>query len=120
MERLKDGTYEIIGCAIRVHQTLGPGLREKPYENALVIALKNAGISPEQQLPYPIRFDGEVVGDCVLDITTRAALVEIKSIDKIGEAERAQMLNYLRVSGHRVGLVINFRNAWLEWETFVR
>ena len=108
-----DGTYEIIGCAMHVHRTIGPGLREKPYENALAIALRRADLKCAQQKPYPILYEGQIVGDCVPDITVGDVLVDAKSIPGIGECERAQMLNYLRISGKPVGLIINFRNPSL-------
>ena len=111
-----DGTFEIIGCAMQVHRALGPGLREKPYENALIIALRRKGIQAEGQKPYPIRLLGEVVGDCIPDITVgRTILVDVKSIDEIGENEEAQMLNYLRISKLEVGMIINFKNPKLTW-----
>jgi len=117
----QDGTYEIIGSAMRVHNALGPGLREKPYENALVIDLQKNGIRAEAQRAYPIRYLGEIVGDCIPDITVQGSvLVDAKSIDAIGENEIAQMLNYLRISRLEVGLIINFKNPKLEWVRKVR
>ena len=114
-------TYAVIGCAMRVHNALGPGLREKPYENALVIDLERSGFFPEAQRPYPIRYLDKVVGDCVPDITVNEEiLVDAKSIDSVGEGEVAQMLNYLRISRLELGLVINFRNPKLEWKRVAR
>lgn len=120
MDAFKDGTYEIIGCAMHVHRSIGSGLREKPCENAMVVALRNAGIRAHQQRAYPIIYEGITVGDCIPDITVGNILLELKSVESIGESERAQMLNYLRISKKEVGLVINFRNAQLEFERFVR
>lgn len=120
MKQFSDGTYEIIGLAMHVHRTLGSGLREKPYENALVIALRNAGFPVKQQLAYPIRYEGEIVGDCIPDITVGEILIDPKSVDTMGESENAQMLNYLRISGRSIGLVINFKNPKLEWQRLVR
>ena len=112
----KDGTYEIIGSAMRVHRSLGPGLREKPYENALVIDLQNIGIKVQQQRAFPIRYLNSIVGDCIPDMTVHdSVLVDAKSIDTIGETESAQMLNYLRIARLEVGLIINFKNPKLEW-----
>jgi GxxExxY protein len=114
-------TYALIGCAMRVHNALGPGLREKPYENAMVIELERSGFFPEPQKPYPIRYLGKSVGDCVPDITVNEEiLVDAKSIDSIGEGEVAQMLNYLRISRLELGLVINFKNPKLEWKRVAR
>ena len=119
MQQFEDGTYEMIGCAMHVHRSLGPGLREKPYENALAIAFRKAGIPVCQQQAYPIRYEGEVVGDCIPDITSADILIDAKSIESMGDRETAQMLNYLRISGKQVGLVINFYNPKLEWQRVV-
>ncbi len=111
-----DCTYDIIGCAMHVHNALGPGLREKPYENALVIALREKRLLAEAQKAYPIRYLNQIVGDCIPDITVNEnVLVDAKSIDAIGENEIAQMLNYLRISCLEIGLIINFKNPKLEW-----
>jgi GxxExxY protein len=116
-----DGSYEVIGCAMRVHNVLGPGLREKPYENALVFDLLQNGLRVDPQKAYPIRYLGQIVGDCIPDITVCGKiLVDVKSIDVIGANEIGQMLNYLRISKMEIGLVINFKNAKLEWERVVR
>ena len=118
---LKDGTFEIIGCAMHVHNAMGPGLREKPYENAMVIALRNKEIQAEPQRAFPIMYCGCFVGECIPDITVgQRVLVDVKSIEAIGDNELAQMLNYLRISGLKVGLIINFKNAKLEWQRVVR
>jgi len=110
-----DGTYEIIGCAMRVHKALGPGLREKPYENALVIDLRLNGFKADAQRAFPIRYQDQIVGDCIPDITFNDnILLDVKSIDVIGESELAQMVNYLRISRLETGLIINFKNPKLE------
>ena len=120
MKDFNDGTYEIIGCAMRVHCSMGPGSREKPYENAMMIALRKARVTAAQQRPYPIYYEGEVVGDCIPDITVGDVLLDAKSVENIGDNERAQMLNYLRIAEKQVGLVINSRNSKLEWLRLVR
>ena len=103
-----------------VHNELGPGLREKPYENALAIELEEQKIDFVQQPVFPILYHGRPVGECIPDFTIhREALLDVKSVDSIGENERAQMLNYLRITRYRLGLVVNFRNARLEWERLV-
>ena len=106
---------------MRVHNSLGPGLREKPYENALMIELAEAQLQAFQQRPYPIQHRGKTVGDCIPDITVgRQLLVEVKSVETIGESEIAQLLNYLRISGFELGVVINFKGPRLEVERLVR
>jgi GxxExxY protein len=108
-------TYEIIGAAMKVHNTLGPGLREKPYENALCIELRNNGFSLVQQRPIPIHYEGEVVGDCIPDIiVNRQIVIEGKSIETIGDNEVAQVLNYLRIGKFKRGLILNFKPARME------
>lgn len=119
--RAEDGSYEVIGCAMRVHNALGPGLREKPYENALVIELRRSGFKAEPQRKFPIFYCDQIVGDCIPDITVNGnLLVDAKSLDTIGENEQAQMLNYLRISGLELGLIVNFKNPKLEWLRVVR
>ena len=116
-----DLAFEVTGCAMRVHNALGPVLREKPYENALVIELRRRGFKADPQRPFPIHYLDQIVGDCIPDITVNdEILVDAKSVDAIGENEQAQMLNYLRISGIQLGLVINFKNPRLEWKRVVR
>ena len=120
MSKFEDGSFEIIGCAMAVHREMGSGLREKPYENALVIALRQAGFTVESQRSYPICFREHIVGDCVPDITVnREFLIEVKAVESLGENETAQLLNYLRISGLSCGLLINFKPSSLEWKRCV-
>lgn len=115
-----DEVYTIVGCAMRVHNALGPGLREKPYENALVIDLRMHDLEPDAQRAYPIHYLDHVVGDCIPDIAVLdRILVEVKSVDSLGDNELSQMMNYLRISGLELGVLINFRNAKLEWREVV-
>jgi GxxExxY protein len=110
-----DLSYRIIGCAMRVHNEIGPGLREKPYENALCVDLREQGLSLVQQRAFPIFYHGQIVGDCIPDIIVDSTvIVDVKSIDATGDAEVAQMLNYLRIAKLKLGLVINFKNPKVE------
>ncbi len=110
-----DLTYQIIGCAMKVHTELGPGLREKPYENALAIEFRNQRLNFTQQPAYPIFYQEQIVGDCQPDFMVEdKIIVECKSISSLGEYDIAQTLNYLRVTRRKVGLVLNFRNPSLE------
>ncbi|MEQ1841118.1 MAG: GxxExxY protein [Verrucomicrobiales bacterium] len=116
----KDESYQIVGCAMEVHNTLGPGLNEKPYENALSIEFKLAGIDFLQQQPYPVIYKGHVVGECIPDLIAFGVIVvEAKTIASITDSERGQMMNYLKITGHQLGIIINFRNPKLEWERVV-
>ena len=103
-----------------VQNELGFGLREKPYENALAIELRENGFEVIQQNPFPILYKNQPVGDCIPDITLmdHRILIEVKALDEIGDKESAQMLNYLRISGFKLGLVINFGTK-VEWKRLV-
>lgn len=115
-----DLVYQIVGCAFEVLKELGHGLPEKPYENALVIAFEDAGIAVRQQASYPIFFRGVTVGEFIPDlIVDDTVVVDTKTIDRITDHERGQMINYLKITGLRVGLVLNFRHAKLQWERVV-
>lgn len=100
---------------MQVHTGLGPGLREKPYENALAIELEDQGIKFFQQPRYPIFYKERPVGDCQPDFMVEdEVVVDCKSIPAIGDTEIGQMLNYLRITEKKVGLILNIRNPSLE------
>lgn len=116
----RDLVFRIVGCAFDVVKEVGHGLHEKPYENALVLAFQDTGISVQQQIAFPIRFKARQVGEYVPDlIADNAVIIDTKVIDRITDHERGQMLNYLRITGLRVSLIINFKRAKLEWERVV-
>ena len=116
----EDLTYQIIGCAMRVHTELGPGLREKPYENALAIEFEEQGIPFKQQPIFPIFYHQNPVGDCRPDFTVfDDVVVDCKAISSIGENEVGQVLNYLRITSKEVGLILNFQGSKLEFKRVV-
>ena len=101
---------QIIGAAIEVHKTLGPGLLESAYEKCLCHELKLRRLSFENQKPLPLVFKGEEL-DCGyrLDIVVEDAIIlELKSCEKIEPIHKAQLLTYLKLSGLRLGLILNF------------
>src|SRR5688572_19918721 len=117
---LKDEVYQIVGCAIEVLKGIGHGLHEKPYENALVVEFKLRAIPFLQQPRYPILYKQVNVGEYVPDlIAYGAVVVDAKVIEAITDHERGRMLNYLRITGHKVGVILNFKRAKLEWERIV-
>ena len=117
---LKDEVYQIVGCAMEVLNGLGHGLHEKPYENALVVEFGLRGIPHCQQPRYDVLYKTVKVGEYVPDlISFSAVVVDAKVIEAITDHERGQMLNYLRITGHKVGVILNFRRAKLEWERIV-
>jgi GxxExxY protein len=117
---LKDEVYRIVGAAMEVLNELGHGFHEKPYENALVVEFGMKGIPCLQQPQYDIRYKTVKVGEYVPDlIAFNSVVVDAKVIDTITDHERGQMLNYLRITGLKVGVLLNFKRAKLEWERLV-
>ena len=103
-------TRRIIGAAIEVHRTLGPGLLESTYEACLCWELVDAGLVIERQLPLPVAYKS-VTLDCGyrLDpVVERRVLLELKSVERLTPLHDAQLLTYLRLSRIRVGLLLNF------------
>ena len=117
---LKEEVYQIAGAAMEVLNGLGHGFHEKPYENALTVEFRLRGIPFKQQPSFELCYKGEKVGEFIPDlIAFDSVVVDAKVIDKITDHERGQMLNYLRITKLRVGLLLNFKNAKLEWERIV-
>jgi len=113
-------TYEIVGCAMEVLNELGHGLNEKPYENALVVEFGLRKIPAVQQSRFGVIYKGVPVGEFVPDLIVRGTvIVDTKVIEKIGDIERGQMINYLRITKLHVGLILNFKRPKLEWERLV-
>jgi len=103
-------TQEIIAAAMEVHSALGPGMLESAYEECLMFELQLRGLKAERQVPIPIIYK-EVKLDCGyrLDIlVNKSVVVELKVVDAINEVHEAQILTYLKFSGCKVGLLINF------------
>ncbi len=118
---LKDETHQIIGCSMEVLNEIGHGFHEKIYENALVVEFKIRKLSCMQQPSFPIFYKQSEVGTYIPDlICFNSVVVDTKTIEEIGNHEIGKMLNYLKVTGLSVGLLINFKNAKLEWKRVVR
>lgn len=113
-------TERIIGCAYSVSNSLGPGFLEKVYENALVHELRKAGLIAAQQQPISVMYDNVEVGYFEADIVVEGlVLVELKAVRGLDEAHQAQCLNYLRATGHRVCLLINFATPKIQIKRIV-
>ena len=116
----KEVVYSIVGCAMEVLNGLGHGLHEKPYENALVVEFGLKGLTFDQQHKFPILYKGVHVGEYVPDLLVAdAVVVDAKVIERITDIELGQMLNYLRITKLRVGVIVNFKRPKLEWERVV-
>jgi len=116
----KNEVFQIVGSAIEVLNMLGHGLVEKPYENALVVELRLRNIPVRQQPVFDVLYKEQKVGLFIPDlIAFDAVVVDAKVIDQITDHERGLMLNYLRITQLRVGLILNFKHRKLEWERIV-
>ena len=103
-------TEKIIGAAIEVHRALGPGLLESAYAACLDYELQSRGLRTEREKPLPLRYK-QVNLDCGyrLDLVVESAVVvELKCVERLQRIHDAQLLSYLRLSGFRIGLLINF------------
>lgn len=110
----------IVGCAFEVLNTLGHGLLEKPYENALCVEFKLRNIPFAQQPRFNVVYKGVKVGDYIPDlIAFENIIIDTKTIERITDIERGQVLNYLKITGRKVGLILNFKHPRLEWERLV-
>ena len=114
-------TRSVIGCAFEVVNELGAGFLESVYEKALLMALRQKGLSAVSQHPVKVMFRGECVGDFYADIfVEEKVIVELKAVKAIAPEHQAQIINYLNATGIEVGLLINFGNPKLEYKRFTR
>jgi GxxExxY protein len=116
----KELVFQVVGCAMDVMNELGHGLREKTYERALCreFELQNIGFS--QQSVYPVMYKGKKIDDYIPDLVIEGrVVVDTKTVDTIGDEQIGQMLNYLKVTGLKVGLLINFKHSKLQWKRVV-
>ena len=100
----------IVDAAIKVHRALGPGLLESVYEACLAHELMQRGLTVETQVPVPIRYEGLILdGGLRLDMLVGgAAVIELKAVEKLLPVHDAQLLTYLKLSGRRLGFLLNF------------
>ena len=116
----KEEVFQIVGCAIEVLNTLGHGLLEKPYENALAVEFALRSVPFQQQALFDVLYKGHRVGLFIPDlIAFDAVVVDTKVIDRITDHERGLTLNYLRITKLRIGIILNFKHTKLEWERIV-
>jgi GxxExxY protein len=108
-------SYEIIGLALKLHRTIGPGLLESTYESALAYDLREAGFEVKQQVSMPFIYK-EVkmdVGYRIDLLVENKVIIEIKSVETLAPVHYAQLLTYLKLSNLNLGLLINFNCKWL-------
>jgi GxxExxY protein len=113
-------TYKINGAIFEVNQVLGSGFLEKVYENALMVELKLRGLGAKAQVPVTVDYKGENVGEYFADIVVEnQIIIELKAVDTLQKIHQAQLLNYLKATGYKVGLLVNFTHPKAEIKRFV-
>lgn len=111
----EDLAFKIIGCAIEVHRVIGPGYLESVYENALAVELARQGLSFERQVAVSVEYKGVDVGAGRIDILVEGRVVlELKSIEQFAPIHQAQVISYLKATGLKLGLLINFNTEVLK------
>ena len=119
---LKDEVYSVVGCAIEVHKELGFGFLEAVYQEAMELELTQRKIPFDAQMPLAILYKGQRLRkEYNADLICYGQIiVELKALERLSGREEAQLLNYLKATSYRVGLLINFGNSpKLEWKRFV-
>jgi GxxExxY protein len=108
-EKINQLAWDVIGAAIEVHRVLGPGFLEAVYEEALCLELRLRQIPYERQREVEVDYKGKTVGQGRLDLLIDEALVvELKAVQALAPIHTAQVISYLKATGHRLGLLINF------------
>jgi len=116
----KELSYKIIELALEVHNELGCGFLEKVYENAMMLLFDREKIPARQQAPANVHFQGKVIGQYFADILVDSkVMLELKTVDAITNVHIAQILNYLRATGIKLGLVLNFAKPKFEYKRLV-
>jgi len=108
-------TRKIIACAIEVHKRLGPGLLEKLYTEAMMIELELADLKAAKNVKVPVEYRGRFIGDYIVDLLVEdAVILELKSVERHDPIFEAQILSYMKLTGKRVGLLINFNSKMVK------
>jgi len=104
-------TRSIIACAIEVHKRLGPGLLEGLYTEAMIIEMSLTGLEVEKNVRIPVEYRGHPIGEYIIDLLVEnAVILELKSVERHDPVFEAQLLSYMKLTGKRVGLLINFNS----------
>lgn len=111
----EDLTYKIIGCAMQVHKELGPIHKEVIYQKSLEIALTNNGLKVNREVRLPVKFENKVVGIYVPDFVIEdKILLELKALEFLPKGAETQLSYYLKSTGYKIGLILNFGAPSLE------
>ena len=113
-------TYQIRGAVFEVNKILGSGFLEKVYENSLMIEFKNRKLKAKVQVPIKIEYKGEIVGEYFADILVEDWIIlELKAVESLQKIHEAQLLNYLKATDYKIGLLINFTYPKAEIKRFI-
>ena len=113
-------TYQINGAVFEVNKVLGPGFLEKVYENALKVELKQRGLKAECQAPIEVFYKNDLVGEYFADILVEGkVIIELKTVKTIEKIHEAQLLNYLKATDIKVGVLVNFKHPKAEIKRMV-
>ncbi len=116
----KDLSYKVIELALEVQNELGCGFLEKVYENAMMTLFERERIPAKQQAPIDVYFQGKVIGQYFADILVdNKIILELKTVEVIADVHKAQVLNYLRATGLKLGLILNFAKPRFEYKRLV-
>lgn len=108
-------TRRIIACAIEVHRKLGPGLLEKLYKEAMVIEMELDGLKVEKNVKIPVEYKGKPIGEYFIDLLVEdTVILELKSVERHDPVFEAQILSYMKLTGKKVGLLINFNSKMVK------
>jgi GxxExxY protein len=108
-------TRKIIACAIEVHKRLGPGLLEKLYQEAMIIEMELNGLKAEKNVQIPVEYRGRPIGDYFIDLLVEdMVILELKSVERHDLIFEAQILSYMKLTGKKVGLLINFNSKMVK------
>ena len=117
MKISKELSHAVIGAAMRVHSHFGPGYLEEVYKNALMVELRESGISAEKEVPIAVDYHGVRVGNYQADIIVEKSLIlELKAVSALVVRHEAQLVNYLTAIGIDEGLLINFGASSLQFK----
>jgi len=111
----KSLTQQVIGLAINVHKKLGPGFVERLYQRAMYLELKNSGLKFQREKKIIVRYNNAIIGYEQVDFDVEEKLlVELKAVSEIQDIHKAQLLSYLKASGRKLGIIINFAKEIIE------
>lgn len=113
-------SYQIRAAVFEVNRILGAGFLEKVYERALLLELRERGLKAENQVPINVKYKNQNVGEYSADIVVEdQIIIELKAVDSLQKVHEAQLLNYLKATGYKIGFLINFTHPKAEIRRFV-